>query len=191
MTDWVTVDPGELDEARDQKDQGLVQLRFRAGAWEKRSISEPERTVSEPEAPKPSKPRPKMRRRNATIEDIRNAPPVVCTSDGQWLNQYIECDCGERYIILEEHVAKSSRHRKWTQGNMEVELPKMADLGAFPADAETPPLEFGKVVICSRCKAKDKKGESYFPDRDSRPDQRYPCIRCNGHGVLRLAGEEL
>lgn len=185
MSDWVAVDPAELDEARGQKDQGLIELRFRAGAWEKRSISQPERTVSEPEPPKPSISRPKLGR-TATIDDIKNASPIVRTSDGRWLNQYRECDCGERYIIYEEHVAKSPRHKKWEQGSMEVELPRMADIGAFPPGADTPPLEFGKVVICSRCKAKDKKGETFYPDKESKPDNRYPCVRCNGHGVLRL-----
>lgn len=183
MTDWVAIGPEELEEARGQKDQGLVELRFRAGVWEKRSISQPERTVSAPDPPKPSN---RKLGRTATIEDIKSAPPIVCTSDGRWLNQYTECDCGERYIILEEHVAKSPRHKKWERGSMEVELPRMADIGAFPVGAETPPLEFGKVVICSRCKAKDKKGEDYYPDRESKPENRYPCVRCNGHGVLRL-----
>jgi hypothetical protein len=186
VSEWADVSAEELDTVKLLRSQGLVELRFSYGTWQKRSLP-PEQPVPAPEAvPLPAK-QPRFRNGQVvTIEDIRSAPPIVPTKDGQWLNQYQECDCGERYLVQDEHVAKSPRHRRWLQGNMEVELPRLMAQGAYSVDEPTPQLEIGKVVICSRCKAKDKKGMSYYPDRESKPDNRYPCIRCNGHGVLPL-----
>lgn len=179
MTDWVEVPPDELEAAR----AAGLKLRFNAGRWEKRSGSQPERTertVSEPEPPKPSIHR---TRGAATVEDVRNARAIVY-SEGVWRNQYRECDCLARYIDLDTHLRESARHRRWADGHMESELEQRSP-EAFPVDAPTPRFELGMVVICSRCKAKDKKGEDYYPDRNSKPANRYPCIRCNGHGVLK------
>lgn len=176
MTEWVEVPPDELEAAR----AAGLKLRFSAGRWERASEPAPERRVEEPAAPKPSIHR---TRGAATVEDIRNARAIVY-SEGVWRNQYRECDCLARYIDLDTHLRDSARHRRWEAGHMESELEQKSP-EAFPANQPTPRFELGVVVICSRCKAKDKKGEDYYPDKNSKPENRYPCIRCNGHGVLR------
>ena len=184
MRDWADVTAEELETVKLLRDQGLVEMRFSSGCWQKRTKASDPPIVKTPDPPRAK--RLERAGKTVTIEDIRKASPIVITSDGRWLNQYRECDCGERYLVESEHVAKSPRHRRWTQGNMEVELPRQMAQGAFSLDEPTPPLEIGRVVICSRCKAKDKKGLDYYPDRESKPESRFACIRCNGHGVLPL-----
>jgi hypothetical protein len=115
--------------------------------------------------------------------------PLRQNPDGTWAANYVECDCGERYLVKAEHEKKSPRHKAWAKGEqVEVEVPKQPIPTAYPPRAPTPKLEVGVNKLCERCKAKNKKGESYYPDPDSKPDRRYPCRLCNGHGVRPNVG---
>jgi len=115
--------------------------------------------------------------------------PLRALPDGTWVTNYIECDCGERYIVESEHKRASQRHKLWARGyQVEVEVPKQPTPTAYPPNTPTPKLTIGENMLCSRCKAKNKKGESYYPDPDSKADRRYPCRLCNGHGVRPNVG---
>lgn len=183
MAEWARVPDDELDQARADKAAGKVELRWKDGWWARpielgvQRNSQPVQPVRDPMRP------------SATIEDIRKAPPIVKTESGTYTHQYQECDCGEQYLVKSEHERTSPRHKKWMRGDIEVEVPPQPLMSAFPP-GPTPRLELGRVVICGRCKAKDKKGEDYFPDRDSPPHNRFPCRRCNGHGVLPNVGPQ-
>ena len=113
------------------------------------------------------------------FEEVRG--PIAKTKDGQYVPNYVTCECGEAYLVEAEHMRYSEAHKKWTKGYSAVEAEEK--LSAYPPGHPTPTLAFGVNHICERCKAKDKKGLDYYPDRDSAPHNRFPCRRCNGHGV--------
>lgn len=122
-----------------------------------------------------------------TIDDLRDNGPMVKTPDGRYVTQYQECACGEQFLVKSEHEGSSKRHKEYLRGGIEVEVPPQPIIGAFPRGS-TPVLELGKVIICGRCQARDKKGMDYYPDRDSSPTNRFPCKRCLGHGVVPNVG---
>jgi hypothetical protein len=113
--------------------------------------------------------------------------PII-VKDGQYVTNYQECVCGEQYLVEEDHERTSRRHKEWADGRIEVPVPPQPLASAYPVGIPTPKLVLGMNKVCERCKAKDRKGESYYPDPDSRAKNRYPCKRCNGHGVRPNAG---
>jgi len=115
--------------------------------------------------------------------------PLRALPDGTWVTNYVECDCGERYIVESEHKKMSQRHKQWSKGfQVEVEVPKQPTPTAYPPNTPTPKLTIGANMLCERCKAKNKKGQDYYPDPDSKETNRYPCRLCNGHGVRPNVG---
>jgi len=107
---------------------------------------------------------------------------------GQYVTNYTACECGEQYLEKGSHVRTSARHKQWERGEVEVHVPPQPLMGAYPRGMATPRLEMGVNKLCERCKAKNKKGEDYYPDPNSRPDNRYPCRLCNGHGIRPNVG---
>lgn len=107
---------------------------------------------------------------------------------GLYSTPWSECECGEQYLVKKEHDRTSDRHREWASGGIEVPVPPQPIVDMYQKGTPTPKLEVGVNKVCPRCGAKDKKGEDYYPDRDSRADRRFPCRRCNGHGVVPNVG---
>ena len=120
----------------------------------------------------------------ATFSDLS---PLRRTEDGKYATAYVECPCGQAYLVKSEHEKFSAQHKKWAKGYSEVPTttpqPMEEGLSIYPVGVPTPPLELGVNKLCSKCKAKNKKGLDYYPDPDSRQTNRYPCRSCNGHGV--------
>jgi len=107
---------------------------------------------------------------------------------GTYSTPWKECECGEQYLVQAEHERRSSRHKEWATGGIEVPVPPQPLYDQYPRGIPTPALELGVNKVCTRCGAKNKRGEDYYPDRDSRADRRFPCRRCNGHGVIPNVG---
>jgi hypothetical protein len=114
--------------------------------------------------------------------------PMQRNLDGTYDTPWRECECGEQYLVHMEHEGTSIRHKEWATGGIEVPVPTQPLPDQYPRDVPTPRLEMGVSKICPRCKAMNKNGETYYPDPDSRVTRRYPCRRCNGHGVVPNVG---
>jgi|WetSurSiteA1Bulk_404760.scaffolds.fasta_scaffold13443_4 hypothetical protein len=107
---------------------------------------------------------------------------------GLYTTPWRECECGEQYLVHMEHERTSERHKTWATGGIEVPVPHQPLADMYQRGVATPALELGVNKVCPRCGAQNKKGEDYYPDRDSRADRRIPCRRCNGHGVIPNVG---
>ena len=176
--EWVKVPLNELAAARKAKDDGLVELRWKDGWWQRpHSLgvagNDPVDPVTDP-----------------LITKIRNSGPLARKDDGTYVVQYRECDCGEQYLVKTEHERESPRHRQWKMGGIEIEVPPQPLMGSFPPKAEKPVLELGAVIICGKCKARDKKGLDYFPDPRSKAPNYYRCQRCDGLGLVPNVGPQ-
>jgi hypothetical protein len=167
--------PASKDEAQAARSAGLP-VKFTPTGWEIEEGGGPETAIDD------------LTKQAADIfEDMIGPPakPLQRTSEGRYVTNWIECECGEQYVVRSEHERSSARHKQWSKGGMgqEVPVPPQPLYSAYPRGAPTPRLEMGVNKICERCGAKNKKGEDYYPDKDSRPENRFPCRRCNGHGV--------
>ncbi len=107
---------------------------------------------------------------------------------GVYSTPWRECECGEQYLVHMEHERTSVRHKTWATGGIEVPVPHQPLADMYQRGIATPALELGINKVCPRCGAMNKKGEDYYPDRDSKADRRFPCRRCNGHGVIPNVG---
>lgn len=134
-----------------------------------------------------------------------NALKEVKTPDGKtrWEVSASTCpQCGEEYLVRDEHVQKSARHQQWARGELtgpEIPVPKQQPTYKFPVDMPVSKIEFGLVITCPRCHGKrlpERYGrgkqsgiklhaEDWCRDPD-RKDER--CMRCNGHGIIPNAG---
>lgn len=156
MTGWVKATKEEASAAREDGQQ----VRFGSGGWQ----------VWDQDLVQEAK---------EVFEEVRG--PIAKTKDGKYVPNYQDCECGEAYIVKAEHEKFSETHKKWAKGYTTVDTEEK--LSAYPRNHPTPQLAIGVNHICERCGAKNKKGLDYYPDRDSRPENRFPCRRCNGHGI--------
>ena len=157
MGEWVKASKTEAAEARDQGGH----VKFTAEGWFVERVDTSDLTSKAAEV----------------FEDMRG--PLAKTKGGQYVPNYKKCDCGEMYVVEDEHKKYSDRHKKWSKGFTELDEIETA----YPVNHPTPRLEVGVNKVCERCKARNKKGEDFYPDPSSRPENRYPCRLCNGHGV--------
>lgn len=110
--------------------------------------------------------------------------------------------CGEEYLVRDDHVQRSPRHKQWASGALsgpEIPVPQQQPTYKFPLDMPRSRIEFGMVITCPRCHGK-RLGERYgkgkqsgikLPAEDwcrdpSRKDER--CMRCNGWGIIPNQG---
>lgn len=138
-----------------------------------------------------------------------NALRRVVDADGKerWEVATQTCEqCGEQYIVRDEHVTKSPRHKQWAKGDLgpEFSTPKQQPTYKFPVDMPRSRIEFGLVITCPRCHgyraperrrisraAKTFGEEIITPAQDECMDptaKNERCHRCNGWGIIPNAG---
>lgn len=160
MAEWEEIKDDDLDHWRAEQDAGRAKVMWSQGKWWGTVLHAP---VKRSEG-------------GISIDELREneGKTIVRTSEGTYVVQHKECECGEQYVELDSHKRDSARHKQWAKGDIEVPVPHQPLMGAFDRGDPTPPLELGKVVICGSCKAKEPKQNE--------------CPRCNGHGVVPNVG---
>jgi len=100
--------------------------------------------------------------------------PGLKNENGTWNPDYSTCEqCGGLYIAKDMHQS-STRHVEWLKGELmgqeEVELPPQPPPHYYEVLPER--LEFGKSILCPRCKGRGFK----------------KCPLCKGNGIIPNIG---
>lgn len=115
-------------------------------------------------------------------------------------------ECGEQYVVRDEHILKSDRHRLWAKGELgpEFRTPQQQPTYKFPVDWPRKRIEFGLVITCPRChgyrrpaKTRISRAAKTFGQEVTTPadevcmdptNKNERCMRCNGWGIIPNAG---